>query len=166
MFSRFFKGDNPEKKEGGQSGDNPETPADSSAAGVNPSEAATPPAPPSPSVPLTPQPRMVMCAKLKRRLPGLDRPPFSGELGQRIYDNISALAWDMWKRQSVILVNHYGLVGADPEARRFLTEQMEVFLFGDEDEPMPEGWAPEDQGPGKGGAKGAPAPAKGAAPRK
>ncbi|MFN8481963.1 MAG: oxidative damage protection protein [Anaerolineae bacterium] len=155
MFSRFFKGNDPEKQEGGQ----PDAEADSAAAET----AATPPNVP---VSMEPQPHMVMCAKLKRRLPGLDKPPFSGELGQRIYDNISALAWDMWKRQSVILVNHYGLVGADPEARRWLTEQMEVFLFGDEDEPMPEGWAPEDQGGGKGGAKGAPAPAKGAAPRK
>ena len=98
------------------------------------------------------------CLKLKRELPGLDRPPFSGELGQRIYDHISAAAWDLWKRQAVMLVNHYGLVGVDPEARRFLNEQMEIFLFEDQ-EPVPEGWVPE--GPGGPAATGAPA-AKGA----
>ena len=165
MFSRFFKGDKPGNQEGGQAGEEPETTAGETPTAQMPDQ---PPAatPPDAATPMIPQPHMVMCAKLKRRLPGLDKPPFSGELGQRIYDNISALAWDMWKRQSVILVNHYGLVGADPEARKWLTEQMEVFLFGDEDEAMPEGWEPESQGGGKGGAKGAPAPAKGAAPRK
>jgi Fe-S cluster biosynthesis and repair protein YggX len=63
---------------------------------------------------------MVFCAKLQRELPGLERPPFPGELGKRIYDNISAAAWDMWERQSVLLINHYGLVLADPEARQFM----------------------------------------------
>ena len=166
MFSRFFKGDKPEDKEGGPAGEQAETSGAEEPSAARPAEEGSPPAPPGVAQPLQPQPRMVMCAKLKRRLPGLDRPPFSGELGQRIYDNISALAWDMWKRQSVILVNHYGLVGADPEARKWLTEQMEVFLFGDEEEAMPEGWSPDTGGGGKGGAKGAPAPAKGAAPRK
>lgn len=166
MFSRFFKGDKPEKKEGGEAAPEDKALAGEEQLAAQPPEQASPAASPAASVPLTPQPRMVMCAKLKRRLPGLDKPPFSGELGQRIYDNISALAWDMWKRQSVILVNHYGLVGADPEARKWLTEQMEVFLFGDEEEAMPEGWSPDTGGGGKGGAKGAPAPAKGAAPRK
>jgi Fe-S cluster biosynthesis and repair protein YggX len=99
---------------------------------------------------------MVMCAKLGRELPGLERPPYPGELGQRIYDNISAMAWDMWKRQSVLLINHYGLVLADPEAKNFLRQQMEEFLFSESGR-MPEGWTPEAQGAG---AKGAPAPAK------
>lgn len=166
MFSRFFKGDSPDKKEGGQQDEGADAPVGETPEAPKASDETPAGPPPTEPMSMEPQPHMVMCAKLKRRLPGLDRPPFSGELGQRIYDNISALAWDMWKRQSVILVNHYGLVGADPEARRWLTEQMEVFLFGDEDEPMPEGWSPEDQGGGKGGAKGAPAPAKGAAPRK
>ncbi|MCW5850814.1 MAG: oxidative damage protection protein [Anaerolineae bacterium] len=95
---------------------------------------------------------MVYCVKLKQTLPGLERPPFAGELGQRIYEHISAAAWDMWKRQAVMLVNHYGLIGVDPDARKWLNEQMEAYLFED-DEPVPEGWLPEDQA---GGAKGAP----------
>ena len=100
--------------------------------------------------------RMVQCVKLGRELPGLERPPYPGELGQRIFEHVSQMAWDMWRRQSVVLINHYGLVLADPEAKAFLREQMEQFLFSDEGR-MPEGWAPEGQG-AKG--KGAPAGAK------
>jgi Fe-S cluster biosynthesis and repair protein YggX len=99
---------------------------------------------------------MVTCAKLKRRLPGLDKPPFPGEAGTRIFENISAQAWQMWGRQSVLLINHYSLVLADPEAQQFLREQREAFLFHDDAPPMPEGWEPEGQARGK----GAPAPAR------
>lgn len=102
--------------------------------------------------------RTVYCVKLGRELPGLESPPFPGELGQRIYDHISADAWGMWEEQSKLIINHYGLMLADPEARQFLREQMEEFFFG-ENAQMPEGWTPE----GAGGAKGA-APAKGGAP--
>lgn len=106
-------------------------------------------------MPTTPRmPRMVTCAKLKRRLPGLAKPPFPGAEGQRIFENISAEAWEMWGRQVTLLINHYGLVLADPEAQQFLREQREQFLFGDTTE-RPEGWSPE----GQGGAKGAPAAA-------
>lgn len=88
--------------------------------------------------------RTVKCVKLGRELPGLDRPPFPGELGKRIYDNVSQEAWQMWQGQSTLLINHYGLKLADPRAQEFLMEQMEEFFFG-EDAPMPEGWIPEDQ---------------------
>ncbi|CAN5838541.1 oxidative damage protection protein [soil metagenome] len=96
--------------------------------------------------------RMVNCVKLGRELPGLERKPYSGELGQRIYDNVSQQAWDMWKQHSVILINHHGLSLADPNAQDFLKQQMEEFFFGAE-AAMPEGWTPQG------------APAKGA-PRK
>ena len=86
----------------------------------------------------------VKCAKLVRELPALDRPPFPGELGQRIFENVSKDAWELWKQQSVLLVNHYGLNLADPQAQKFLMEQMEQFFFG-EGAQMPEGWAPEVQ---------------------
>ncbi len=96
--------------------------------------------------------RMVFCQKLGRELPGLEQPPTPGALGQRIFESISAEAWDLWEEQSKLIINHYGLVLADPEARRFLREQMEEFFFG-EDARMPEGWAPS-------GSKGGAAPAK------
>ncbi|HEX8730807.1 MAG TPA: oxidative damage protection protein [Ktedonobacterales bacterium] len=100
---------------------------------------------------------MVTCAKLKRRLPGLDKPPMPGELGQRIYDSISRQAWEMWQEHSRLLINHYGLNLADPDSRQILRTEMERFLFGDDEEAKPEGWEPESQSGAKG--KGAPQPA-------
>jgi Fe-S cluster biosynthesis and repair protein YggX len=89
-------------------------------------------------------PRMVQCVKLGRELPGLDKPPFPGELGQRIYEHISKQAYDMWPAQSTLIINHYGLNMADPDARKLLREQMEEFFFGAQAK-MPEGWIPEDE---------------------
>lgn len=94
--------------------------------------------------------RIVHCAKLGRDLPGLEKPPFPGELGQRIYDNISEQAWEMWQEQSRLIINHYGLNLADPDSRQILRQQMEEFLFSEENR-MPEGWVPEGQSQGKGG---------------
>lgn len=93
--------------------------------------------------------RMVQCAKLGKELPGLERKPYPGELGQRIYDQISQQAWDLWIPQATLLINHYGLTLADPQAQEFLRQQMEEFFFG-EDAAMPEGWTPAAQ-PTKGG---------------
>lgn len=106
----------------------------------------------------------VQCVKLGQRLPGLEEPPFPGELGQRIYENVSRQAWDMWQEHQTLVINHYGLNLADPRARQLLMEEMEAFLFEDQVE-KPEDWVPEDAaagappvpGPqGKGGASAAP----------
>ena len=97
-------------------------------------------------------PRIVYCVKLQRELPGLEKPPFPGQLGQRIYEQISQQAFAMWPAQQTLIINHYGLNMGDPESRKILREQMEEFFFG-EDAAMPEGWAPE--GAGAGGAKSA-----------
>lgn len=105
--------------------------------------------------------RIVHCAKLGRDLPGLEKPPIPGELGQRIFDNISQQAWDMWQEQSRLIINHYGLNLADPDSRQILRQQMEEFLFGEQNK-MPEGWVPEGQSQDKGG--GAPATKGGGAP--
>ncbi len=102
-------------------------------------------------------PRMVQCIKLGRELPGLNKPPFPGQLGQRIYDNVSQQAYNMWPEQSTLIINHYGLNLADPEARKILREQMEEFFFG-ADAKMPEGWSPEMAGAGAPQTKGGAAP--------
>jgi len=78
----------------------------------------------------TSQTHIVQCVKLGAELPGLDKPPFSSPLGQRIYATISKRAWEMWEEQSRTIMNHYGLSMADPESRRKLREEMEAFLFG------------------------------------
>lgn len=106
--------------------------------------------------------RIVKCAKLGRELPGLPRPPFPGQLGQRVFENISQAAWQLWQQQSVIIINHYGLNMADKRAQQFLMEQLEEFFFG-QDAAMPEGWiaegeTPPGQAPAKGAGKGAPVP--------
>lgn len=106
---------------------------------------------PAPS-PAPTGPRLVYCVKLGRELPGLEKPPFPGKLGQRIYEQISEQAYQMWNAQSTLIINHYGLNLADPEARRILREQMEEFFFGSNAQ-MPEGWAPEGAGAGGGGQR-------------
>jgi Fe-S cluster biosynthesis and repair protein YggX len=73
----------------------------------------------------------------------------------------------MWPAQSTLIINHYGLNMADPEARKILREQMEEFFFGAEDEPeMPEGWVPEEDEAGAGVGRGQSRKGGGGAPRK
>ncbi|GCF11483.1 oxidative damage protection protein [Dictyobacter arantiisoli] len=93
--------------------------------------------------------RIVYCVKLQRELPGLEKPPFPGKLGQRIYEQISQQAYNMWPAQQVLIINHYGLNMADPESRKILREQMEDFFFG-HDAAMPAGWSPDTPGSGGG----------------
>jgi Fe-S cluster biosynthesis and repair protein YggX len=74
--------------------------------------------------------RMVQCVLLKREAPGLDRPPYPGELGKRIYENVSKEAWQRWVGHQVMLLNEYRLAPVDPKARKFLEAEMEKFFFG------------------------------------
>ena len=74
--------------------------------------------------------RMVECVKLGKTLPGLEKPPFSGELGQEIYDHISAEAYALWLPHMTTVINHYGLNPADPETRALLRQEMRGFFFG------------------------------------
>ncbi len=101
--------------------------------------------------------RMVKCVKIGRELPGLPRPPFPGDLGKRVYDNVSEQGWQLWQQHSTLLINHYGLNMADKRSQQFLMEQLEQFLFG-EGAQLPEDWIPEGQAPAKGQGKGAPVP--------
>ncbi|WP_029133552.1 oxidative damage protection protein [Sedimenticola selenatireducens] len=73
--------------------------------------------------------RMVDCVKLKKLAEGLERPPYPGELGQRVFENISKEAWQLWLQQQTILINENRLSLADPKSRIFLEEQMVKFLF-------------------------------------
>lgn len=76
--------------------------------------------------------RTVHCSKLGKQAEGLARPPYPGEMGQRIFDNISQQAWDEWMKQQTILINEYRLSVIDPKAREFLEKEMKKFLFGEE----------------------------------
>ena len=75
--------------------------------------------------------RMVKCVKLGKEAPGLDFQTYPGELGKRIFENVSKEAWQAWVRQQTMLINEYRLSPIDPKARKFLEEQMEKFFFGD-----------------------------------
>jgi Fe-S cluster biosynthesis and repair protein YggX len=74
--------------------------------------------------------RMVNCVKLGREAEGLDRPPLPGELGKRIYENVSKEAWQAWQTQQTRLINENRLQLADARARKYLLEQTEKYFFG------------------------------------
>jgi Fe-S cluster biosynthesis and repair protein YggX len=67
---------------------------------------------------------------LKREAEGLDRVPWPGELGQRIYEQVSKEAWQRWLEHQTMLMNEYRLSSLDPKARQFLAKEMEKFFFG------------------------------------
>jgi len=75
--------------------------------------------------------RTVHCVKLKREAEGLDYPPYPGELGKRIWAEISKDVWQEWTQIQTRLVNENRLNLADARARKYLTQQMEKFLFED-----------------------------------
>lgn len=88
--------------------------------------------------------RIVQCVKLGREAEGLDRPPYPGALGQRIFEQVSKEAWAAWLKHQTMLVNENRLNLADLQARQYLAKQMENHFFGDGAE-MPSGYVP----PGK-----------------
>jgi Fe-S cluster biosynthesis and repair protein YggX len=74
--------------------------------------------------------RKVQCALLGVEAEGLDYAPYPGDLGQRIYENISQEAWQQWLAHQTMLINEYRLTPFEPEARKLLEEEMKKFLFG------------------------------------
>jgi Fe-S cluster biosynthesis and repair protein YggX len=85
--------------------------------------------------------RTVQCVYLKKEAEGLDFAPYPGELGKRIYDNVSKEAFELWKRHQTMLVNENRLNLADARARQYLARQMERFFFG-EGADQPVGYVP------------------------
>lgn len=85
--------------------------------------------------------RIVNCVMLGREAEGLDRPTYPGPLGQRIFENVSKEAWQLWLRQQTMLINEYRLTPIEPKARKFLEEEMEKFFFGS-GASVPEGYVP------------------------
>ena len=83
-------------------------------------------------------PRTVHCVKLGRDAEGLDYPPYPGELGKRIYENVSKLAWQRWLKHQTMLINEYKLTLIEPKARKFLENEMQKFFFGEGSEAPPD----------------------------
>ena len=75
--------------------------------------------------------RLVKCVKMQRDLPGLDEPPWPGELGTRIYENISKEAWALWEERMKMILNEYRLMPWQKEAQTMMAQQMEEFFFGE-----------------------------------
>lgn len=94
--------------------------------------------------------RKVHCIVLDTEAEGLERPPYPGDLGQRIFDNVSKAAWQQWLNHQTMLINEYRLSPIDPAARKFLEEEMEKFFFSREEVRKPEGYVPPEEG-GSGG---------------
>ena len=82
--------------------------------------------------------------KLGREAEGLDRQPYPGKLGKRIFERVSKEAWADWLRHQTMLINENRLSPMDPKARKFLEGQMEKYFFGEGAE-LPEGYVPPKQ---------------------
>lgn len=85
--------------------------------------------------------RMVHCIKLGREAEGLDFPPVPGELGRKLWENVSKEAWAAWQKHQTMLVNENRLNLADARARKYLMTQMEQYFFG-EGADQPTGYVP------------------------
>ena len=75
--------------------------------------------------------RTIHCIKLDKEAEGLDFPPYPGDLGKRIYEQVSKEAWSAWLKHQTMLVNENRLNLADSRARKYLAQQMEKHFFGD-----------------------------------
>ena len=88
--------------------------------------------------------RLIHCAKLKKETEGLAHQPYPGVIGKKIYDEISAEAWQLWLNHQTMLINEYRLSLIDPKSREFLVKEMEKFLFG-EGSDKPAGFVPPEK---------------------
>ena len=84
---------------------------------------------------------MVKCVKFGKEMPGLDRIPWKGEIGKRVYDNVSKEAWKLWVEHSKMIMNEFRLNPLDPNGMKVMEEQMEMFFFG-EGSKLPESYVP------------------------
>lgn len=85
--------------------------------------------------------RMVQCVKLGHEAEGLERQMYPGALGKRIFEQVSKEAWQGWLRHQTMLINEYRLTPFEPQARKFLEQQMENYFFGTGAQ-TPEGYVP------------------------
>ena len=86
--------------------------------------------------------RKVFCVKFQKELPGLDAPPWPGEIGQRLYENVSAEAWKLWEDRQKMILNEYRLMPWQKEAQELILKHMEDFFFG-EGAALPPGYIPQ-----------------------
>jgi Fe-S cluster biosynthesis and repair protein YggX len=75
--------------------------------------------------------KMVQCVKLSQEAEGLDKPPIKGELGQRVFENVSKQAWKMWLEHSKMLINEYRLDLMSESGQRLWMTELEKYFFGE-----------------------------------
>lgn len=85
--------------------------------------------------------RTVFCVKFQRQLPGLDAPPWPGELGQRVYEHVSVDAWRLWEERMKMILNEYRLMPWQKEGQELILKHMEEFFFS-ENAALPPGYVP------------------------
>ncbi|MEJ2346183.1 MAG: oxidative damage protection protein [Gammaproteobacteria bacterium] len=86
--------------------------------------------------------RVVQCVVLKREAEGLDAPPHPGDLGQRIYENVSKEGWQQWLERLTMIVNENGLNTADPRTLELIEQHMLGFFFGEGEFSGPQAFQP------------------------
>ena len=90
--------------------------------------------------------RMIFCQVLKREAEGLDARPYPGELGERIFDNVSLEGWQQWLERLTTIINENRLSTADPGSVELIEKHMIGFLFGEGDfGQLPQGFVPPGQ---------------------
>lgn len=85
--------------------------------------------------------RTVFCRKYQQELPGLERPPYPGPRGEKIFNEVSKKAWEEWQAHQTMLINERRLNMMDPEDRKFIQTEMDKFLAG-EDYAKADGYVP------------------------
>ncbi len=86
----------------------------------------------------------VTCVKFQKEMTGLDKPPWPGELGQRIYENVSVEAWKLWEERMKMILNEYRLMPWQKEAQDLVAKHMEDFFFG-EGSALPPDYVPQQE---------------------
>ena len=82
--------------------------------------------------------RMVNCVKLGKEAEGLDFQPYPGELGKKVFENVSKEAWDAWLSHQTMLINEYRLNPLDPKSRKMIEQEMQKFFWGEGSEAPPD----------------------------
>ena len=75
--------------------------------------------------------RLVHCIKLGHEAEGLDKPPFKGPFGQKIFENISKEAWRAWIEHSKMLVNEYRLDLTSEQGQKIWMAECEKYFWGE-----------------------------------
>ena len=88
--------------------------------------------------------RTVFCKKFKKEMQGLAAPPYPGPKGQFIFENVSMEAWIAWQRHQTMLINEKHLNMMEPSARKYLNDEFDKFVEG-EDYDQPEGYKPPEE---------------------